>query len=155
MPNKIKEILIASESKVKLFNIQEAKVEKGKGIVGDRYYLEKGSFSKLLKEKDDFHITFIEQEEIDAFNKKTNLNYSNDLFRRNIVTQGIKLNDLVGKRFKINDIEFLGMRLCEPCKFLSLELGEEFLNQMIHKAGLRARILSSGNFSVGESIEIL
>lgn len=153
MSNKIKEILIASEAKAKLFNIQEAKVEKGKGIVGDRYYLQKGSFSELLKQKDDFHITFIEQEQIDIFNKKTNLNYSNDLFRRNIVTQGIGLNDLVGKRFKINDIEFLGMRLCEPCKLLSLELGEEFLTQMIHKSGLRAKILSSGSFSVGESIE--
>ena len=130
-------------------------MKKRKGIVGDRCYLQKGTFSESLKQKDDFHITFIEQEQIDAFNKKTNLNYSNDRFRRNIVTQGIGLNDLVGKIFKINDIEFLGMRLCEPCKYLSLELGKEFLTQMIHKSGLRAKILSSGSFSVGESIEIL
>jgi len=155
MSNKIKEILIASKAKEKLFNIKEAKVVKGKGIIGDRYYLKKGSFSELLQEKEDFHITFIEQEEIDTFNEKTNLNYSNDLFRRNIVTEGIGLNDLVGKRFKINDIEFLGMRLCEPCKLLSLDLGEEFLFQMVHKAGLRAKILSSGSFTLGESIEVL
>lgn len=155
MSNKIKEILIASKAKEKLFNIKEAKAVKGKGIIGDRYYLKKGSFSELLQEKEDFHITFIEQEEIDAFNEKTNLNYSNDLFRRNIVTEGIGLNDLVGKRFKINDIEFLGMRLCEPCKLLSLDLGEEFLSKMVHKAGLRAKILSSGSFTLGESIEVL
>lgn len=155
MSNKIKKILIASKAKEKLFNIKEAKVVKGKGIIGDRYYLQKGSFSQRLKDKEDFHITFIEQEEIDAFNEKTNLNYSNDLFRRNIVTEGIELNDLVGKKFKINDIEFLGMRLCEPCKLLSLDLGEEFLSQMVHKAGLRAKILSSGSFTLGESIEVL
>ena len=139
MSNKIKEILIASKAKEKLFNIKEAKVVKGKGIIGDRYYLEKGSFSQRLKDKEDFHITFIEQEEIDTFNKKTNLNYSNDLFRRNIVTEGIGLNDLVGKRFKINDIEFLGMRLCEPCKLLSLDLGEEFYLKWFTKQVLGQR----------------
>lgn len=155
MKNSIKEILIAKEAKQKLFNIKEAKLEKSRGILGDRYYYEKGSFSELLKEKDDFHITFIEQEEIDAFNKETKLNYSNDLFRRNIVTVGIRLNDLVGKRFMINGIEFEGARLCEPCKLLSLELGDEFLTKMIHKSGLRAKILSNGTFKVGDSIEVL
>lgn len=155
MKNSIKEILIAKEAKAKLFNINEGQVEKGKGIVGDRYYIGNGSFSKLLKEKDDFHITFIEQEEIDAFNEETKLNYSNDLFRRNIVTVGIRLNNLVGKKFKINGIEFVGARLCEPCKLLSLELGDEFLKKMVHKSGLRAKILSSGSFKLGDSIEIL
>lgn len=155
MTNRIIEILIAKEAKEKLFNIDEAQVEKGKGIVGDRYHCEKGTFSELLKEKDDFHITFIEQEEIDAFNEETKLNYSNDIFRRNIVTKGIKLNDLVGKKFKINGIEFVGARLCEPCKYLSLELGEEFLTKMIHKSGLRAKILSNGSFKVDDKLEVL
>ncbi len=153
MANKIKEILIANNAKEKLYKIDTAELVQDKGIVGDRYYNCTGSFSELLKDKEDFHITFIEQEEIDIFNQNTGLNYTNDIFRRNVITEGIRLNDLVGKRFKINGIEFLGMRLCEPCKQLSEEIGEEFLKQMIHKAGLRAKILSSGTISTGDTIE--
>jgi len=155
MKNSIKEIYIANEAKVKLYNISEAKLVQNKGIIGDRYYNNTGSFSELLKEKNDFHITFIEQEKIDEFNQMTNLNYTNDMFRRNIITSGIELNDLVGKRFIINGVEFLGMRLCQPCKLLSLELGEEFLNLMINKAGLRAQIITSGTIKIDDSINVI
>jgi len=154
MKNKIKDILIAHNAKEKLFSINEAKLVKNRGIISDRYYEQKGSFSKLLKKKNDFHITFIEQEMIDMFNDETGLNYSNDMFRRNVVTLGIRLNDLVGKRFVINGVEFLGMRLCEPCELLSQDLGEQFLKLMVHKAGLRAQILSSGTIRIGDSFHI-
>ncbi len=154
MPN-IKEILIASNAKEKLHLIQKAKLVTNSGIVGDRYYSNTGSFSKLLKEKNDYHITFIEQEEINDFNQLTGLNYPNHIFRRNIVTKNIKLNDLVGKRFYINEVEFLGMRLCEPCKMLANEIGKEFLEKMIHKSGLRARILTDGEIKIGDTIQCL
>jgi len=155
MKNSIKEIYIADSSKVKLYTITEATLVQNKGIVGDRYYNNMGSFSKLLKEKNDFHITFIEQEKIDDFNQITSLNYTNDMFRRNVITTGIELNDLVGKKFTINGVEFLGTRLCEPCKLLSLELGDEFLNLMVNKAGLRAKIITSGTISPNASIHVI
>jgi len=152
MMGKIIDILIANNAKESLFQIEEAQIIKNKGIVGDRYFNEVGSFSQKLKEKNDFHVTLIEQEEIDSFNRLTNLNYNNKLFRRNLVTKGIKLNYLVGKKFKINGVVLVGMRLCEPCQMLSEELGEEFLNKMIHKSGLRAKVIESGDIKVGDTI---
>ena len=146
------DILIANNAKESLFNLNEASIVKNKGIVGDRYFNGSGSFSKRLKDKHDFHVTLIEIEEIEAFNKLTGLNYENAIFRRNLVTKGIKLNDLVGKVFSIKGVKLMGMRLCEPCKMLSNEIGEEFLTKMIDKAGLRAKVLHSGDIIIGDRI---
>ena len=129
------EILIASNAREPLFAKDEISVIKDKGIIGDRYFNKTGSFSQKLKDKHDFHVTLIEKEEIDAFNDLTGLNYKSELFRRNLVTKGIKLNNLLGKEFEINGIKFIGMRLCEPCKMLANIIGDEFLSKMVHKAG--------------------
>ena len=149
------DILIANKAKESLFTLNEVSIVKNKGIVGDRYFNESGSFSKRLKDKHDFHVTLIEIEEIEAFNKLTGLNYENAIFRRNLVTKGLKLNNLVGKVFEINGVKLIGMRLCEPCKMLSNEIGEEFLTKMIDKAGLRAKVLHSGDITIGDSINSL
>ena len=146
------EILIASNAKEPLFGKDEISVIKDKGIIGDRYFNKTGSFSQKLKDKHDFHVTLIEKEEIDAFNDLTGLNYKSELFRRNLVTKGIKLNNLLGKEFEINGIKFIGMRLCEPCKMLANIIGDEFLIKMAHKAGLRAKVISSGNLKIGDKI---
>jgi hypothetical protein len=147
------DILIANNAKEPLFHLLEVSIVKNMGIVGDRYFNKKGSFSERLKDKHDFHITLIEIEEIDAFNKLTGLNYKSGIFRRNIVTKGIKLNNLVGKEFEINGVKLIGMRLCEPCKMLSSIIGDEFLTEMVHKAGLRAKVLNSGDVKIGDTIK--
>jgi len=148
----ITEILIANKAKEPLYNIKEVCIVKDRGIVDDRYFNKTGTFSQKLKDKQDYHITLIEQEEIDSFNDLTGLNYRNSLFRRNLVTTGIRLNDLVGREFTINEVRLIGIRPCEPCKMLSEELGEEFLTKMIHKAGLRAKVLKSGDIKIGDTI---
>ena len=150
---KVIEILIANNAKEQLYNLESCRVVEDKGIVGDRYYKQSGTFSEKLKDQEDFHVTFIEKEEIDAFNKLTGYNYKRDVFRRNIVTSGIKLNDLEGKIFEVNGVIFHGMRLCEPCRMLAYELGEEFLKEMVHKSGLRAKLLSSGKIELGSLIK--
>jgi hypothetical protein len=73
-------------------------------------------------------------------------------FRRNLVTEGIRLNDLVGKRFNINGVIFYGVQLCEPCASLQRRLGVRILPDMIGKGGLRAQIRGIGVISVGDSI---
>ena len=146
------DILIANKAKELLSECKEVKVVKNKGIIGDRYFYGLGSFSQRLKDKHDFHITLIEKEEIDSFNQLTGLNYSNAKFRRNLVTEGIKLNDLLGKKFEINGVLLFGMRLCEPCKMLADDIGKEFLVSMVHKAGLRAKVLESGDVKIGDTI---
>ncbi len=74
-------------------------------------------------------------------------------FRRNIVTSGIRLNDLVGRRFKVGAALLEGMRLCEPCAHLGKLIGPAVVKGMVHKAGLRARIIHGSLIRVGDDIE--
>ena len=76
--------------------------------------------------------------------------------RRNVVTRGIDLNALVGRRFTIGDVECFGQRLCEPCAHLERLITAAgkpgVLRALIHKGGLRADLLSDGEIRVGSSI---
>ena len=148
----IETILISGSAGGEVISQSSVELEIGRGIVGDRYHLSKGTYSKKLEKTYDFEITLIEREEIDVFNQATGLNYDAGAFRRNLVTRGIRLNDLVGKEFSIGDVKFRGIRLCEPCAYLSDLLGPEFLSLMVHKAGLRAQILVNGSIEVSDSI---
>ncbi len=73
--------------------------------------------------------------------------------RRNIVTKGIRLNDLVGREFMIGTVHFLGYGLCEPCDHLQKLTGKHVLPGLVGRGGLRAQVLSEGVFRLGESIE--
>lgn len=121
-------------------------------VEGDRYFFKNGTFSEALEAKGDFEVTLIELEKIEAFNMVSNLDYSPGEFRRNLVTSGINLNELVGKDFTIGNVTLHGVRLCEPCAHLAGLLGESVMKHMLHKAGLRAVIIESGNISVGSKI---
>ncbi|MEI6860068.1 MAG: MOSC domain-containing protein [Shewanella sp.] len=146
------EILIAENAGDKLINIKQTELVSGKGIVGDRYYNKLGTFYEKLKNTGDFEVTLIECEEILAFNTETNLSLIGSDFRRNIVTNDIRLNNLVGKSFKIGEVEFQGVRLCQPCKYLVSILGKVVMEKMMDKCGLRAIIVKSGNISINDSI---
>ncbi|NQZ54746.1 MAG: MOSC domain-containing protein [Piscirickettsiaceae bacterium] len=150
----IKEILLAETASGSLHSVSAVEIKAGKGIVGDRYYSTQGTFSEALKDLPDFEITLIEQEQIDSFNDKTNLDYSGVDFRRNIVTKDIRLNELVGKEFSIGQARLRGIRLCEPCTHLSKLIGPEVLQYMVHKAGLRAQILVSGDIRIADIIKV-
>jgi hypothetical protein len=148
----VKEILIAENAGDDLFPLKRAEFVSGKGIEGDRYFNSIGTFSEKLKESGDFEVTLIEQEEIDAFNNISGLNYSNSYFRRNIVTTGIRLNPLVGSKLSLGEVQLTVVRLCEPCAYLSDILGEEIMQHMVHKAGIRAVITKSGIAEAGNTV---
>lgn len=148
------DILITDSAGTPLKSQQQAELVAGQGVVGDRYYLKTGTFSEKLAGLPDAELTLIEREEIDAFNEKTNLGYSYADFRRNIVTEGVRLNDLVGKPFFVGDVELEGIRLCEPCAHLANILSGEIMQHMVHKTGLRARIKTSGSINTDSTIRI-
>jgi MOSC domain-containing protein YiiM len=100
-------------------------------------------------------VTFIELENIEAFTRSTGLALAPDMPRRNIVTQGIRLNDLCGKRFRIGAAVFEGVELCEPCRLFARRTHREILDFFPRKAGLRARVICAGEIRIGESIENL
>ena len=120
----------------------------GKGIVGDRYFHEHNESRNQL--------TLIESENIDYYNEKFNLKIPYLTFRRNIVTKGIKLNDLVGKKLIIEKTELRGIDLCRPCKPLQKKLGQDnIIKEFLRKGGLRCEILTSTNIKVGDEIKVL
>ena len=123
------------------------------GIVGDRYHAGEGTFSEKLRGKPDFEVTLIEAEEIERFNTLQTLTLPFSALRRNIATRGIRLNDLVGRRFAIGDVVLEGVRLCEPCAYLSKIVTPAVLPGLVHRAGLRACIVSGGEVCEGDAIE--
>ena len=145
---KIEAINITNISDDNTFYVNQALLEKGKGIVNDRYY---GNF-KRKKEQ----VTLINLEEINYFNNKIKKNIEAKDFRRNIIVSGINLNGLINKKIKINEITLKIHEICQPCKYLQDRLKISGLVKMlVNKSGVRAEILSSGFLSVGDIIKIL
>ena len=72
--------------------------------------------------------------------------------RRNVVTRGIDLNALVGRRFRVGDAECVGRRLCEPCAHLQRLTHPGILRDLVHRGGLRADILEGGAIRVGDTV---
>ena len=128
--------------------VSSIEVIANQGIVGDRHF---------KKFNDPYNqISLIESEGIDNYNIKFGLNISYIDFRRNIITKGIKLNALVGKKFKVGTVELEGLDLCRPCRHLSEILNQKnIIKEFIRKGGLRCQILSSSNINVGDKIKAL
>lgn len=155
MTGHILSIYLGSEPVKPLQSMPSAQLEAGRGIVGDRYYAGTGTFSETLAGTPDVEMTLIAQEEIDAFNAVAGRSCTGADFRRNLVTLGVDLNDLVGKEFRVgDDVVLKGMRLCEPCAHLAGLLGKEIMDHMVHKAGLRAQIVSGGVVRVDDALTL-
>ena len=149
---RVKGIYIAPKMGANVSGHQKVSVRAGKGIEGDRYFSNTGKNRSNYKGQPDWEITLIESEVIEAFNQDTGNKFHESDFRRNLVTEGIRLNDLVGKTFNINGVSFFGVQLCEPCASLQKRLAVKILPNLIGKGGLRAQIRGVGLLSVGDAI---
>ncbi len=130
---------------------QRVSLLSGAGIVGDRYCNSQESFLERPLQQRATEVTLIEAEAIDEFNKTRGLTLGYGELRRNIVTHGVNLNALVGRRFRLGAIEFEGIELCEPCSTLARRVTPLVLPHLVHRAGLRAAVLSSGELQVGDT----
>jgi MOSC domain-containing protein YiiM len=120
----------------------------GQGLSGDRYSI---AANRNAAGQD---ITLIELENIAEFRAATSLDLSNDAPRRNIVTVGIRLNDLCGKRFRIGTLVAEGTELCEPCRLFQKRTFPETLAYFVGKGGLRATIVEAGEVGVGDELTL-
>ncbi len=150
--SKVLELYIAEAGEAPMQSVGSIVLEAGKGIVGDRYYNNCGTFSEKLAGLPDKELTLIESEKVDDFNKEYGFSFDYGDFRRNIVTEGVDLNSLVGKEFSIGGVRLRGIRLCEPCAHLSGVLVPELMPAMVHKAGLRAQVLGDGQVNLQADI---
>ena len=122
------------------------------GVVGDRYYQPQRTLmtDEATPRKED--LTLISAEELKAFSEQFDLEIPYGDFRRNIITSGIDLNTLVGKKFRVGSAHCLGMELCEPCSKLARTVNRLVLPHLVGKAGIRAAILEPGEISGDDRI---
>ncbi|MEY2878364.1 MAG: hypothetical protein RLZZ15_744 [Verrucomicrobiota bacterium] len=125
----------------------------GSGLEGDRYALGTGTFAKVPQQPD-FEVTLVEEEALAAFARESGLAFTAAQARRNLVTRGVALNALVGVEFSVGPVRLRGQRLCEPCNYLAKITSPEVLRGLVHRGGLRARILSGGVIAVGDALTL-
>ncbi len=146
-------IVLGPEAEAALQSVESARAHAGRGLEGDRYFERRGTFSNIHSRGHD--LTLIEGEVLDELTLPGG-RLKPEEARRNIVTRGVDLNALVGKRFRIGDVECLGQRLCEPCAHLerlTASAGKPgVLRALIHKGGLRADVISGGKIRVGDRV---
>ena len=146
--SKVLKLGITDNNNKKIIEVKSIDVLANKGIVGDRHFNEYNDPYCQL--------SLIESENIDYYNTKYGLNIPYTDFRRNVITKGINLNNLIGKKLQIGNVKVEGIDLCRPCKHLTEMLNQEnILKEFLRRGGLRCQILSSSSISIGDEIKIL
>ena len=145
---KVFKLGITKDNNKEIEEVNSIEVLANKGVVGDRHFDEYNDPYNQL--------TLIEAENIDYYNTKYGLSISYKDFRRNIVTKGIQLNDLIGKKLKIGEVEIEGVDLCRPCRHLTEALNQpSILKEFLRRGGLRCQILNSSKISINDEIKVL
>ncbi len=129
---------------------QEARAVPGKGLEGDRYFHATGYYSD--KPGPDRELTLIEMEAIEALERDYDARMEAGDTRRNVVTRGVPLNHLVGRDFRVGEVQLRGLRLCEPCAHMAQLAHEKALPGLVHRGGLRAQIVKGGMIRVGDPV---
>jgi len=143
--SKVLKLGITSDNNKEIEEVDSIEVLANKGVIGDRHY----------KDFNDPYcqLSLIESENIDYYNLKYGLNIPYVNFRRNVVTKGVRLNELVGKKLQVGNVELEGVDLCRPCRHLTEVLNQNnILKEFIRKGGLRCQILSSSVINIGDEI---
>ena len=144
--SQVLKIGIIKYSGKKIEEVKKIKLLSDKGVVGDRHFNEHNDSRN--------QITLIESENIDYYNEKFNTKISYLDFRRNIVTKGIKLNELINKKIFIGTSKLIGKDLCRPCKHLQELLGySNIVKEFLIKGGLRCEIINSGTIYLNDEIK--
>ena len=143
---KVIEIAISENSGKVMINVDSVESIAGKGLVNDRHFKENNEKKS--------QITLIEIENINHYNQISGTSISSKDFRRNIITKGIKLNELVGSEFFIGQVKVKAHDLCRPCQYLQESLNQKNLvKELLRKGGLRCEILTNGKIFVGDEIK--
>ena len=117
----------------------------GRGLEGNRYFFDADAPPGRA-------LTLIAAEAVEAMEHEHGISLEARATRRNVVTRGVDVNSLVGKRFRIGGVECEGVELCEPCTHLESLTKPGILKGLVHRGGLNADILGDGEISVGDAV---
>jgi MOSC domain-containing protein YiiM len=164
MSGRVVSLHVADAASVPMKSVMEVRAWPGRGLEGDRYFRRAGTFS--AKDGADREITFIETEALEALHRDYGValealhrDYGVALepeeTRRNVATRGVPLNHFVGRVFRVGGATARGLRLCEPCSHMERLSGKPIRAGLVHRGGLRARLLSEGLIRVGDEVTLL
>jgi MOSC domain-containing protein YiiM len=125
----------------------------GRGLRGDRYFQRQGTFGG--PGATGHELTLIEAEALEELAAASGIALDPAEARRNVVTRGVDLNALAGRRFEIGEVEIVGRRLCEPCAHLQRLTRPGVLRGLVHRGGLRADIVRGGTIRLGDQVRPL
>jgi hypothetical protein len=128
----------------------------GKGLRGDRYFDETGTYSNNAQVDDiPRDLTLFEVEALDHVAADYDIDLDVTDHRRNVTVSDVAVDHLLGERFRIGDVVCEGVRLCEPCSYLEQITEEGVYDALVHRAGLNAAVVESGEMRVGDAVEPL
>src|SRR5919204_6460520 len=147
---RIEQIHLAAEAGGPTVAFATAAARAGVGLLGDRYAAGAGYWRDARVSRD---LTLVEAETIDELGA-AGVELSPGELRRNVTTRGVRLNDLAGKLFWLGGVLCRGTELCEPCRHLEELTGKPLLRPLVHRGGLRAKLLGSGTITVGDGLAL-
>jgi MOSC domain-containing protein YiiM len=134
-------IHVGAEEGGPLHDVESIEVLAGKGVVGDRHFHADGAPAGRA-------LTLVEAEVVDEAGLDAGAT------RRQVTVRGVRLNDLVGKRFRVGGVECYGVELCEPCLHLESLTRPGLVKELAHRAGINADVLDGGSISVGDEVVV-
>jgi MOSC domain-containing protein YiiM len=141
---RVEAIYIGAEHGELPHEVESVRAIAGKGLEGNRYFDEG---------RPDSALTLIEAEALEALEAEHGIELDGASTRRNVLTRGVRLNDLVGERFRVGALECRGIELCEPCLHLQSMTKPGIIDGLVHRAGLNAEILVGGVLRPGDLVE--
>ncbi len=144
MEGRVEGIYITSEPGELPATVPSVRALAGRGLEGNRYFYDEAPSGRAL--------TLIAAEAVEAMESEHGISLEAAATRRNVVTRGIDVNELVGRRFRVGDVECEGVELCEPCAHLQSMTAPGVIKGLAHRGGLNADILSDGEISVGDAV---
>jgi MOSC domain-containing protein YiiM len=148
MDGRVEAIFVTPEHGELPAPVESVRARAGRGLEGNRYYWDEGDAPPGRA------VTLIAVEAIEAVASEGLMSMEAAAMRRNVLTRGVDVNELVGKRFRIGGVECEGVELCEPCSSLESMTQPGVIKAFVHRAGLNADVLNDGEISVGDSVTL-
>ena len=145
-------IFVAGAAGVDPVAVPSVRAVTGRGLEGDRYFLGTGTYSNWQGSSDGEALTLIEAEALEGLAAERGIELAAGASRRNVLTRGIALNELVGRRFRVGTLECYGVKLCEPCRHLERLTEQGVLRGLVGRGGLNADIFADGEIAVGDTV---
>jgi MOSC domain-containing protein YiiM len=149
MSGRVEAIFLSPEHGELPAPVERVNARAGRGLEGNRYYWDDGTAPPGCA------ITLIASEAVEAAVSEGDLSVEPAATRRNVLTRGIDVNALVGKRFRIGTVECEGVELCEPCQSQEAMTQPGMIKAFVHRGGLNADILTDGEISVGDPVTLV